>query len=67
MFAAEIPSEIIGGIVGLLTVTFIGLSSWALHMLVKLSSVVSALEARLEERSEDHERRLRALEEGRVI
>lgn len=62
MFAAEIPTEILGGIISLFTVVFIGLASWALHMLVKLSNVVAGMEARLEEQSKDHERRIAALE-----
>jgi hypothetical protein len=62
MFAAEVPTEVIGGIIGLFSVVFVGLASWALHMLVKLSNVVASMEARLEEQSKDHERRIAALE-----
>ena len=62
MFAAEIPTEVLGGIIGLFSVVFVSLSSWALHMLVKLSNVVASMEARLEEQTKDHERRIAALE-----
>lgn len=62
MFAAEIPNEIFGGLIALCSVVFVSLSSWALHMLVKLSNVVASMEARLEEQSKDHERRIAALE-----
>lgn len=62
MFAAEIPTEILGGIIALFSVVFVGLTSWALHMLVKLSNVVASLEARIESQSKDYERRIAALE-----
>lgn len=62
MFAAEVPDAAIAGGVGLATVVFVGLASWALLMLVKLAGVVSALEAEYRERSADHERRISLLE-----
>lgn len=62
ILAAEIPDAAIAGIVGLGTIVFVGLASWALLMLVKLSGVVAALEAEYRERSADHERRISWLE-----
>jgi hypothetical protein len=62
IFAAEVPDALLAGVVALGVAVFIGLASWALLMLVRLTGIVAGLEARIEERSADHERRLTALE-----
>lgn len=62
VLAAEIPDPVLGIMGAIAVAIFIGMASWALLMLVKLSAVVAGMEARHEERSADHERRITVLE-----
>ena len=54
MFATEIPSEFLTVFIGVSFTAVIGLMAWIVRELSRISSQSS----RLEERSEDHERRL---------
>lgn len=61
VLAAEVAGEAIAGVVGFVTLVIVGISSWALVLLVKMSQLL----ARIEERTEDLARRLADLERHR--
>jgi hypothetical protein len=53
-----VPGEVMAGMIGLLSIAGVGITSWMLLTLVKLTSVVAGLEERLD----GHERRIDRLE-----
>lgn len=61
VLGAEVAGEAIAGVVGFVTLVIVGISSWALVLLVKTSQLL----ARIEERTEDHDRRIADLERHR--
>lgn len=58
MFGAEVAGEVITGTVGFVTLMVVGVASWSLKLLVRMSQILS----RIEERTEDHDRRISDLE-----
>lgn len=58
IYGAEVAGEVIAGVVGFVTLAVVGIASWALMLLVRMSQILS----RIEERTEDHDRRLVSLE-----
>lgn len=58
IYGAEVAGEVIAGVVGFVTLAVVGIASWALMLLVRMSQILS----RIEERTEDHDRRLGHLE-----
>lgn len=52
MIATEVPGEAVAAILTVMTVMGVGLTSWMLMTMVKLTGIIAGLEAKLEE----HER-----------
>lgn len=59
LFATEVPGEVLAGVISFLVLIVVGVTSWALVLLVRLGQVV----ARLEESTANLERRVGRLEE----
>lgn len=58
MIGAEVPDAALVSACALAVAVFMGLASWALLQLVRLAQLV----ARIEERIDDHARRIEAVE-----
>jgi hypothetical protein len=58
MLATEIPGEAVAAVLTVLTLIGVGLTSWLLATMFRLSNVIAALEAKLM----DHDKRLDRLD-----
>jgi hypothetical protein len=54
----SVPGEVLAGLIGLISIAGVGITSWMLLTLVRLTSVIATLEERLD----GHERRIDKLE-----
>ena len=54
MLSLEVPGEVVAAVLTVVTVMGVGLTSWMLITMVRLTGVVASLEARLA----DHDKRL---------
>lgn len=59
VLGTEVPGEVLAGVISFLVLIVVGVTSWALVLLVRLGQVV----ARLEESTANLERRVSRLEE----
>lgn len=59
LLGTEVPGEVLAGVISFLVLIVVGITSWALVLLVRLGQVV----ARLEESTANLERRVGRLEE----
>lgn len=59
LLGTEVPGEVLAGVISFLVLIVVGVTSWALVLLVRLGQVV----ARLEESTANLERRVGRLEE----
>ena len=55
-YATEIPGEAVAAVLTIITVIGVGLTSWMLVTMVRLTSVVASLEARIHEQEKTIER-----------
>ena len=62
VLGTEVPGEVLAGVISFLVLIVVGVTSWALVLLVRLGQVV----ARLEESTANLERRVSRLEDGRT-
>ena len=59
LLGTEVPGEVLAGVISFLVLIVVGVTSWALVLLVRLGQVV----ARLEESTANLERRVSRLED----